>query len=564
MNRIIVNFTTWPGRDILVPKMLEHFKKQTLTADKIILWLSREEYIEVPKHIKKCLDNKLLSEVRWVDKNSYAHKKEAGMAEFYEDYNILIDDDFYYPYTFVEELMLYSKKHPHNVTVLYGRRRNYDGINVVDKKIVKSDNPSFYNTLQTGWCCFPPKTFPIECFDYNDERDVYAPRCDESWLTAWLLKNDTKVYTIHDWSDFEKHKPGTPEVIDRDFSQSEQLATWKNITRINSDGVRYREQMLCNSFKIANVVNKAHELWPDLDIDKCSNINYHGVSICITAYKATKYIKECLDSVANQTWFEENDDWEILVGVDGCQETYEYLKTIKDDYKNLRILMMNSNAGTYVTTNTLMSNAKYDYLIRFDSDDIMLPHMVSTLMNNINYDMVHFQMINFCENTRESRQARATGQIFMKKSIFLKYGGYRPWRCSADAEFEERTRPFVRNLKLMDVLFNRRIHPASLTQDAKTSNQSDFRKRYADFINTEKNILYTESDAIIKCIVNGFTEIDSPDITPNHIKINTADIYSYKTIFVTPEKPKKLKFGIPDDVEYTEERLKPKHTLVFK
>ena len=28
----------------------------------------------------------------------------------------------------------------------------------------------------------------------------------------------------------------------------------------------------------------------------------NGVSICITAYKADKFIKECLDSVMNQTW----------------------------------------------------------------------------------------------------------------------------------------------------------------------------------------------------------------------------------------------------------------------
>ena len=28
-----------------------------------------------------------------------------------------------------------------------------------------------------------------------------------------------------------------------------------------------------------------------------------GVSICITAYKAQEFIKECLDSVISQTWF---------------------------------------------------------------------------------------------------------------------------------------------------------------------------------------------------------------------------------------------------------------------
>ena len=43
----------------------------------------------------------------------------------------------------------------------------------------------------------------------------------------------------------------------------------------------------------------------------------NGVSVCITAYKSDKYIKECLDSIMNQTWFKTHDNWEIIVGVDG-------------------------------------------------------------------------------------------------------------------------------------------------------------------------------------------------------------------------------------------------------
>ena len=42
-----------------------------------------------------------------------------------------------------------------------------------------------------------------------------------------------------------------------------------------------------------------------------------GVSICITAYDSCDYIKECLDSVVSQTWFEDCNNWEIIVGVDG-------------------------------------------------------------------------------------------------------------------------------------------------------------------------------------------------------------------------------------------------------
>ena len=50
-----------------------------------------------------------------------------------------------------------------------------------------------------------------------------------------------------------------------------------------------------------------------------------GVSICIAAYKADKYIKETLDSVNAQTWFKTNDNWECIVGVDGCRQTHDYI-----------------------------------------------------------------------------------------------------------------------------------------------------------------------------------------------------------------------------------------------
>ena len=38
-----------------------------------------------------------------------------------------------------------------------------------------------------------------------------------------------------------------------------------------------------------------------------------GVSICITAYKAQEFIKECLDSVISQTWFKKHKNWEERV-----------------------------------------------------------------------------------------------------------------------------------------------------------------------------------------------------------------------------------------------------------
>ena len=99
----------------------------------------------------------------------------------------------------------------------------------------------------------------------------------------------------------------------------------------------------------------------------------YGVSICVTAFKSVKFIKKTLNSITNQTWFKNNKNYEIILGIDGCNETLQYIKRIQNNYKNLIVIMMKKNKGTYITTNTIMTISKYDHLIRFDSDDIMYP-----------------------------------------------------------------------------------------------------------------------------------------------------------------------------------------------
>lgn len=228
-----------------------------------------------------------------------------------------------------------------------------------------------------------------------------------------------------------------------------------------------------------------------------------GISICITAYKAQKYLKETLDSVYNQTWFLNHNNWEVLLGIDGCEETLEYVKTIMGDYKNLRVFMMDSNQGTYITTNTIMSQARYDGLIRFDSDDIMLPEMVERIMTKrANYDVVRFKMQNFGKNTITNM---ACGQIYMKHDIFDEFGGYQPWKCNADSEMEKRVHKFVNLLKIQEVLLRRRIHDTNLTVAKDTNFQSSLRRKYISYV--LKLHVKSRKEAVINKVTNTFTEI---------------------------------------------------------
>lgn len=226
-----------------------------------------------------------------------------------------------------------------------------------------------------------------------------------------------------------------------------------------------------------------------------------GISVCISAYHSKKFIKSTLDSVASQTWFKNHTNYEIIVGVDGDVEDLEYIRSIMKDYKNFRLIMMDSNEGTYVTTNTVMSNAKYEWLLRFDSDDIMHPFMISELMNATSgYDVVTF----FHESKTNSKE-RAQGQILLRHDIFNKFGGYRPWTCGADTEFEKRVFKFVKVNTVNKVLFYRRIFGENLTVRRDTGMYSDVRRVNRNFILNE-NFRY-EAEAVIKKVCNTCCEL---------------------------------------------------------
>ena len=233
----------------------------------------------------------------------------------------------------------------------------------------------------------------------------------------------------------------------------------------------------------------------------------NGVSIIVTAFKAQNFIKETLDSISNQTYFINHSNYEILIGVDGCEETLNYLYTIMDNYSNLRIFMMENNYGTYITTNTMMSIAKYDNLIRFDSDDIMLPNLIELVMKELeieNIDSIKYLMEDFGSSDR----IRYTfGQFLIKHWIFDYFGGFMPWICSADQEFFERLEFMLSLKKIPTILMKRRVHDNNLTINSKTTFTSYVRKWNIQYIQDISKNIKNVNDAIIIKVIGDYHEI---------------------------------------------------------
>jgi len=211
-----------------------------------------------------------------------------------------------------------------------------------------------------------------------------------------------------------------------------------------------------------------------------------GISIIISAYKTAEYIEECLNSIYTQTYFKHNDNFEVLIGVDGCSQTLSTIKQILNKYSNLRVFMMNSNQGTYVTCNTLINLVRYNNIIRFDSDDIMKSHMIESIMSEKDgYDVIRFYGQNFKIDNKEKIDESIVlphGVAFFKKTVFDHCGGYQPWRCAADTELLMRIKNDA-SIKILDeVLFYIRLRPDSLSHHPDTGNNSILRKNYQKII----------------------------------------------------------------------------------
>lgn len=211
------------------------------------------------------------------------------------------------------------------------------------------------------------------------------------------------------------------------------------------------------------------------------------VSIIISAYQSQQFVEECFDSIERQTYFVDNDDFEVLVGVDGCQKTLDKLLEIKHKYRNLRVFMMDMNRGTYITSNTLINQVKHKNIIRFDSDDIMMPEMINEIMHyHGEYNVIRLRYTKLFGNQKEQYHAYAHGVLYMNRDFFKQLGGYQPWKCAADTELLKRGKKIINEKSIGRPLFYRRMHGNSLTGSREFGPNSEIRKKYRALLrNTE-------------------------------------------------------------------------------
>ena len=202
---VIISLTSYPKRMPTICQLLEPLFHQSVPADRILLWLVREEFesagMDLPEELLELEHTEPSFEIRWVPgENLRPNNKWLPAFTAYPDaLIILIDDDLVYPCDLVRRLLDEHYRHPdaviasrsHLVTLEDGDIAPYPTWEFEQQRFVDTPRYDLIATPGAG-TLFPPHCLPEGAFDQEDIKR-YAIVADDLWLMAWTLMANRPV-----------------------------------------------------------------------------------------------------------------------------------------------------------------------------------------------------------------------------------------------------------------------------------------------------------------------------------------------------------------------------------
>ena len=145
------------------------------------------------------------------------------------------------------------------------------------------------------------------------------------------------------------------------------------------------------------------------------------VSVIVPVYNVEKYIKQCLESIINQSLKE----IEIIVVNDGTKDNS--MKIVEEYLSDKRIKIINKeNGGISSARNAGMKAAQGKYICFIDSDDFIDSLMIEELYSAIektNSDVVESNIFLYNNETHEIKERKSEKYISTEKGSYL-WGKY--------------------------------------------------------------------------------------------------------------------------------------------
>lgn len=143
------------------------------------------------------------------------------------------------------------------------------------------------------------------------------------------------------------------------------------------------------------------------------------VTVIIPIYNQEKYLEECLQSVANQTF----DDFEAILINDGSSDNSEKIAlSFSQKYPFIKYFKQ-ENQGVSVARNKGIDQAQGQYLYFLDSDDTISPNFLEESYDKAKNEHADFVVCGQADWTDglESPPCVWTGSVFVEKELVNKH-----------------------------------------------------------------------------------------------------------------------------------------------
>lgn len=197
--KIIVSLTTFPARIGRIWIVVECMLRQSVKPDRIILWLSQDQFPSENSLPKKLLALKKRGlEIVLCEGDIRSHKKYYySLQQFPDDDIITVDDDLLYPSYLIEELVSLRAQFPEAIACHRALEIRTEEDNVIRynklRYICEGKGPG-HNVFFTtgGGTLFSSANFVYQALD----KDVFMEYCryaDDVWLNMMAQFKDTKI-----------------------------------------------------------------------------------------------------------------------------------------------------------------------------------------------------------------------------------------------------------------------------------------------------------------------------------------------------------------------------------
>lgn len=260
------------------------------------------------------------------------------------------------------------------------------------------------------------------------------------------------------------------------------------------------------------------------------------LSIIIATYQNVEFIKECFNSISKAI---KNYNVEILVGIDGCEESKRFFEINKFP-KEFKIYYFEENKGPYTVFNSLSRIVDSQNILFFASDDIMKDNMIDEILKGLNkFDCVKPHYSEFRDGQKydsSTKKVLSEGVFAIKRDVFHYMNGFEPWMCAADSDFMGRI--YKSDVKVGSsnyISFYRRVHQKGLTSRPDTGMKSKLRAEYVKISKSK-----TFAGPLTKMTTAPFTTINGTNVVTFKTTTPKETFFTWDEPQQIIEEPKKV------------------------